>query len=80
MVRCSVAGVRAGPLGERSFRLLFVGQGVVSIGDDVAPIALSFAVLGLTGSVRDLSLCAEQEARWLRSLFSHSFRGRGDRV
>ncbi|HXD55503.1 MAG TPA: MFS transporter [Solirubrobacteraceae bacterium] len=38
------------------FRLLLVGQGVSSIGDGVAPVALSFAVLDLTGSVRDLGL------------------------
>jgi hypothetical protein len=37
-----------------SFRLLVVGQGVSSVGDGVAPVALSFAVLELTGSVRDL--------------------------
>lgn len=41
---------------NRSFRLLVVGQGVSSIGDGVAPVALSFAVLELTGSVRDLGL------------------------
>lgn len=48
--------MRAGVLGERSFRLLFVGQGVSSIGDGVAPIALAFGVLELTGSVRDLGV------------------------
>ena len=37
------------------FRLLVIGQGVSSIGDGVAPVALSFAVLGL-GTVRDLGL------------------------
>ncbi len=39
-----------------SFRLFVIGQGVSSIGDGVAPIALSFAILELTGSVRDLGL------------------------
>ena len=39
-----------------SFRLLVVGQGVSSVGDGVAPVALSFAVLELTGSVRDLGV------------------------
>jgi predicted MFS family arabinose efflux permease len=39
-----------------SFRLLVVGQGVSSIGDGVAPVALSFAILELTGSVRDLGV------------------------
>jgi MFS family permease len=43
-------------LSERSFRLLFVGQGVSSVGDGVVPVALAFAVLGLTGSVGDLGL------------------------
>jgi MFS family permease len=41
---------------SRSFRLLVVGQGVSSVGDGVAPVALSFAVLELTGSVRDLGV------------------------
>jgi len=48
--------MREGVLGERSFRLLVVGQGVSSIGDGVAPVALAFGVLQLTGSVRDLGL------------------------
>lgn len=48
--------MREGALGERSFRLLFVGQGLSAIGDGVAPIALAFAVLDLTGSVGDLGL------------------------
>lgn len=48
--------MRTGVLGERSFRLLFIGQGVSAIGDGVAPIALAFGVLELTGSVRDLGL------------------------
>jgi predicted MFS family arabinose efflux permease len=39
-----------------SFRLLVIGQGVSSVGDGVAPVALSFAVLELTGSVRDLGI------------------------
>lgn len=39
-----------------SFRLLVVGQGVSSVGDGVAPVALSFAILELTGSVRDLGV------------------------
>ncbi len=39
-----------------SFRLLVIGQGVSSVGDGVAPVALSFAVLELTGSVSDLGV------------------------
>ena len=48
--------MRSGAWRNRSFRLLVVGQGVSAVGDGVAPVALSFAVLGLTGSVRDLGL------------------------
>jgi predicted MFS family arabinose efflux permease len=38
----------------REFRLLFVGQAVSLIGDGMLIVALSFAVLDLTGSVSDL--------------------------
>ncbi len=48
--------MRTGAWRNLSFRLLVVGQGVSSIGDGVAPVALSFAVLELTGSVRDLGV------------------------
>jgi MFS family permease len=46
--------VRSGALAERPFRLLFIGQGASSVGDGVVTVALAFAVLDLTGSVRDL--------------------------
>jgi MFS family permease len=45
---------RLGPLGERRFRLLFVGQAASVFGDALVPVALSFAVLELTGSATDL--------------------------
>jgi hypothetical protein len=45
---------RLGALQERQYRLFFVGQTVSVIGDGMAPLALSFAVLDLTGSVSDL--------------------------
>src|ERR1700723_1382130 len=48
--------MRTGVLGERSFRLLVVGQGGSSIGDGVAPVALGFGVLQFPGLVRDLGL------------------------
>jgi MFS family permease len=54
--------MRSGALNERSFRLLFAGQGVSSIGDGVVPVALSFAVLDLTGSVQDLGLVLAAQA------------------
>jgi MFS family permease len=47
---------RLGPLGEREFRFLFTGQLVSLLGSAVAPIALAFAVLDLTGSATDLGL------------------------
>jgi hypothetical protein len=45
-----------GPLEHRQFRLLFCGQAVSAVGDRLVPVALAFAVLDLTGSVRDLGL------------------------
>jgi MFS family permease len=48
--------LRRGPLGEREFRLLFSGQALSMIGDGIAPIAVAFAVLDLTGSPTDLGL------------------------
>jgi MFS family permease len=45
---------RFGALRERQYRLYFIGQSVSLLGDGMAPLALSFAVLDLTGSVSDL--------------------------
>ena len=42
--------------GGRNFRLLLLGRGLSSIGDNVVTVALAFAVLDLTGSVKDLGL------------------------
>ena len=47
---------RLGPLEERPFRLLWVGQTLSAAGDALVPVALAFAVLGLTGSATDLGL------------------------
>lgn len=47
---------RLGPLGERPFRLLWLGQATSGIGDAMTPVALTFAVLGATGSAGDLGL------------------------
>ncbi len=44
------------PLGEREFRLLFLGRAVSLFGSAFAPVALAFAVLDLTGSPTDLGL------------------------
>ena len=43
-------------LREREFRLFYAGQTVSVIGDAMLLIALSFAVLDLTGSVTDVGL------------------------
>src|ERR671916_2137974 len=45
---------RLGPLEERNFRLLFAGQATSFVGDGMIPVAISFAVLELTGSVTDV--------------------------
>ncbi|GAA3444615.1 MFS transporter [Planomonospora venezuelensis] len=43
-------------LGERNFRWFLLGQSASQLGDMMAPVALAFAVLGLTGSAADLGL------------------------
>jgi len=44
------------PLQHRAFRYLAAGRLVVMLGNSIAPIALAFAVLDLTGSAADLGL------------------------
>ena len=44
------------PLREREFRLLFAGRLTSQAGSAIAPIALAFAVLDITGSATDLGL------------------------
>jgi MFS family permease len=53
--------VRLGVLGIRNFRLLFLGQATSAFGDRIAPIALAFAVLDLTGSASDLGFVLAAE-------------------
>ncbi len=50
------ARVRRGAWSSRNFRFLLLGRGLSSIGDSVVSVALPFAVLDLTGSVKDLGL------------------------
>ena len=45
---------RWGPLAEPAFRRLFTGRLVSSVGSAVAPVALAFAVLDVSGSATDL--------------------------
>ena len=53
--------MRLGVLGIRNFRLLFLGQATSAFGDRLAPIALAFAVLDLTGSATDLGFVLAAE-------------------
>jgi len=46
--------IRLGALGNRDFRLFFAGQTVSLLGDGMNSVALSFAVLDLTGDPADL--------------------------
>ena len=64
---------RLGPLAEREFRLLFTGQLVSLLGTAVAPIALAFAVLDLTGSKTDLGIVLA--ANWVPQLVLILFGG-----
>ncbi len=45
-----------GVLRKGPFRLLLAARAISSLGDRLVPVALAFAVLGLTGSVTDLGL------------------------
>jgi MFS family permease len=47
-------GASFGALAQRDFRNLFLASSVSHVGDQMVPVALSFAVLDLTGSVSDL--------------------------
>jgi MFS family permease len=51
------------PFRNRQFRLLFAGESISFLGTAVAPVALAFAVLELTGSATDLGLVLA--AGWL---------------
>src|SRR5437762_12340806 len=47
---------RLGPLRERDFRLLWVGRATSDFGSALVPVAVTFAVLDLTGSATSLGL------------------------
>jgi MFS family permease len=49
-------GGRVGVLREPDYRRLFLGRTVSLIGDGMAPVAIAFAVLDLTGSATDLGI------------------------
>ncbi|WP_035275865.1 MFS transporter, partial [Actinoalloteichus caeruleus] len=44
------------PLSYRPFRNYFTGRSVLLLGEAIAPVALTFAVLDLTGSTADVGL------------------------
>jgi predicted MFS family arabinose efflux permease len=48
--------LRAGPLRGRNFRLLFAARSISYFGTYLAPIAVAFAVLDLTGSASDTGI------------------------
>jgi predicted MFS family arabinose efflux permease len=48
--------LRGGALGERNFRLLVSARAISFFGTNLAPIAVAFAVLDLTGSATDVGI------------------------
>lgn len=48
--------LRKGPFARREFRLLFLARSTSFFGSAIAPVAIAFAVLDLTGSATDLGL------------------------
>ena len=47
---------RLAALGERNYRLLFTGQALSQLGDQMTPVAITFAVLDRGGSARQVGL------------------------
>ncbi|MFI5100336.1 MAG: MFS transporter, partial [Actinomycetes bacterium] len=54
--------LRGSVLGIRDFRLLWVGQAVSTIGDQIFPVAVTIAVLNAGGTATDIGLVLA--ARW----------------
>src|SRR5919199_1841166 len=50
-----------GALAERQFRLFWIGQTTSVFGNGLVPVALAFAVLGLTGSASDVGFVLAAE-------------------
>jgi MFS family permease len=61
-------GARLGLLRERNFRRVFLAQSVSVFGDGITPVALTFAVLELTGSGTDLGIVLAAQALPLAAL------------
>ena len=56
------------PLRGRNFRRLYIGQSVSVFGDGLTPVAITFAVLDLTGSGTDLGLVLAAQSLPLAAL------------
>ncbi len=56
------------PLRGRNFRRLYIGQSVSVFGDGLTPVAITFAVLDLTGSATDLGLVLAAQSLPLAAL------------
>ena len=54
--------LRGSVLGIRPFRLLWLGQAVSTIGDQIFPVAVTIAVLNAHGTATDIGLVLA--ARW----------------
>lgn len=61
-------GERLDVLGLPDFRRVFLAQSVSVFGDGITPVALTFAVLGLTGSGTDLGLVLAAQSLPLAAL------------
>lgn len=58
-----VGRLRGSVLGHRDFRLLWFGQAVSTLGDQIFPVAVTIAVLNAHGTATDIGLVLA--ARWL---------------
>jgi MFS family permease len=64
----SAPGGRLGLFRIRDFRNVFLAQSISVFGDGITPVALTFAVLGLTGSATDLGLVLAAQSLPLAAL------------
>ena len=56
MTLASRLAARLGPLQERSFRLLWIGQTTSAVGDSLVPVGIAFTVLGLGGDASAIGI------------------------
>jgi MFS family permease len=53
---------KCSPLADRRFRLLWIGQSVSALGDQVVPVALALTIIKASGSASDLGLVLAAES------------------